>query len=239
MSDHDVFQNNSPTPPASPDDLLASIKNEAGEPKYKTVQDALNALNHSQAFIETLKAEKAKVEQEAQSLRELQSKQASIEQVLAKLNANDEALKAKEATPPVGGLSAEQVAELVRKELDTASAKQTYESNLAKVQNSLKLKFGDKTSELVAKKASELGTTPQQLGELSKTNPQLVLALFETGGKLTPTPVTGSVNLPSNPQVPELEKPAKSLLLGATTRDQMEYMKQVKDNVYRRHNVTT
>ena len=43
-------------------DLLGSIKNERGEPKYKDVQTALDALKHSQDFIPQLKIEKEQLE---------------------------------------------------------------------------------------------------------------------------------------------------------------------------------
>lgn len=87
MSDHDdLFKSdNTSIPPASPTDLLMAIKNENGEPKYKTVEDALKALANSQAFIPQLLQEKKIVEEELKTTREQASKQASIEEVLKKL----------------------------------------------------------------------------------------------------------------------------------------------------------
>lgn len=236
MSDHDdLFNSNPQDTPASTTDLLMAIKNENGEPKYKTVEDALKALANSQAFIPQLLQEKKIVEEELKQLREQASKQASIEEVLKKLTANTEK-KPEEETPPASGLSAEAVAELVRKELQAVSSKTQQEKNLAEVNNSLKQKFGDKAREALAAKAAELGSTVEELGELSKKSPAMVLALFNTQ-KHTVTPTTSSFNLPRTSSEPELERPSKSLLLGATSRDQKEYMMKVKERVLKRHNV--
>jgi hypothetical protein len=238
MSDHDDLFNsdNTPPTPASPTDLLASIKNENGEPKYKTVEDALKALANSQAFIPQLLSEKKTVEEELKQLREQAAKQSSIEEVLKKLTANNEE-KPKEETPPVSGLSAEAVAELVRKELQAVNSKTQQEKNVAEVNNSLKQKFGDKAKEVLAAKAAELGSSVEELGELSKKSPAMVLALFNTQ-KHTVNPTTpSSFNLPRSSAEPELEKPSKSLLLGATSKDQKEYLSKIKERVYKRHNI--
>lgn len=237
MSDHDPFKtDNTPTPSASPEDLLMTIKNENGEPKYKTVQDALNALAHSQAFIPTLMSEKKTLEQELATLREQASKAASIEDVLSKLTANNEK-KPEEQTPPASGLSAEAVAELVRRELQAVNSQTQAKANYDNVQNTLKQKFGDKVRESVAAKAQELGTTVEQLGELAKSSPAMVLALFNTAKpSSTPTPPS-SINLPRTAADTGLEAPTKSLLLGATSRDQKEYLMKVKAAVHKRNNV--
>lgn len=243
MSDNDVFSSEEDTNSSNENafsgsavDLLASIKKEDGTPKYKTVDEALKALAHSQAFIPTLLSEKQTLEQELSSLREQATKVASMEEVLKKLTANTDP---KEETPPAGGLSAEQVAELVRKELAGQKTLTTQQDNARMVQTTLTSKFGDKTKEVVAKKAAELGTTPEALGSLALSNPKLVLTLFEASGVSGVKPTTSSVNLPNGVRQSELAKPEKSLLLGATSRDQKDYMMKVKEAVYKRHNVET
>lgn len=237
MSDQGNLFNNTDnsSSPESPTDLLMTIKNENGEPKYKTVEDALKALAHSQAFIDTLKTEKSTVEQELSKLREQAQKNSSIEEVLAKLTANTEK-KPEEQTPPTSGLSADAVAELVRKELQAVNSKTQQEKNIAEVNNSLKQKFGDKAKEVLAAKAAELGSTVEELGELSKKSPAMVLALFNTQ-RSTSNPTTSSYNLPRTSTEPELERPSKSLLLGATAKEQMEYMRKIKERTYRKHNI--
>jgi hypothetical protein len=234
MTDHvDPFA--TPAPSSSPEDLLASIKNDAGEPKYKTIEDALKALANSQAFIPTLLNEKKSVEEELNKLREEAKKVSSIEEVLAKLTANTDNTP-KPVDPPVSGLSPEAVAELVRKTLAEETFSKAAQENYNKVQSTLIGKFGDKTQAEVARKAAELGTSPEKLGELARTAPAMVLALFNSP-RSPVNPSSNSINLPTNPQLPTLEAPTKSLLLGATSRDQKEYMLKVKEAVWKRHNI--
>lgn len=235
MSDNDIFNNGAPLVQEKPADPLATILNENGEPKYKTVDDALKALAHSQAFIETLKTEKSTVEAELISLREQANKSANIEEVLKKLTANNEPEKPEVATPPVGGLSEDAVAELVRKQLANLEGAKAQKANIDKVQSTLKQKYGDKAVEQVRLRAHELGTTPEKLGELSASDPDMVLALFGTKSSITPT-IT-SVNLPPSAPKTDIERPAKSLLSGATSRDQRDYMLKIKAETYRKHGI--
>lgn len=223
-------------PPSGVEDLLAAIKNEQGEPKYKTVEDAVKALAASQAFIPTLIGEKKALEDKLKELEVKAGQAQSMEEVLRKLAAE------KEPTPVVsdpnnGALSADKIAELVRKELEANQVKSQAKLNADTVHNSLKQKFGDKAQAEVARKAAELGTTPEQLGELAKSSPQMVLALFNAQRAPSASPTSSSIHLPNNITAPVLERPTKSLLLGATSKEQKEYMMKVKEDVYRKHNV--
>lgn len=247
MSDHDddVFSatptnvaDPSPSPSDALADQLAAIKNDNGEPKYKSVEEAIKALANSQAFIPQLLSEKKQLEEEINTLREKAKKVDNIDEVLAKLSAQKEPEKQEEKTPQTSGLSEEAVVNLVRKALEQKENESKQQSNLTRVQNSLKEKFGDKTKEMVAKKAAELNTTPEAIGQLSVSNPDLVLALFNTASAKPIQPSTSSVNL-HTPAIPEgLKRPEKSLLLGATSKEQKEFMQKVKEEVYRKYNVT-
>jgi len=235
MSDNDVFNTDNTLTPQTADDLLASIKNEVGEPKYKTVADGIKALGASQEFINKLLAEKKAQEEELARIREEQGKVKSIEDVLKQLTAKDEDKK-QEQTNHAGVLDQEAVANLVRKELEVVSNATLQNNNYNEVQNTLKQKFGDKASEVISRKAEELGTSARELGELAKRNPKMVLALF-SASKSTVTPTTSSVNLPYNPAPSELAKPDKSLLLGSSSKDLKAYMLKVKEDVYRKHGI--
>jgi len=148
-------------------------------------------------------SEKQAVEQELAKLREQASRNSSIEEVLSKLTANNEK-KPDPETPATSGLSAEAVAELVRKELQAVNSQAQAAKNYEEVQNSLKSKFADKTREVVAAKARELGTTVEQLGELSKQSQLWFLALFGTQ-KSTVSPTTpSSYRLLTQPIEPDL-----------------------------------
>lgn len=242
MSDHDPFKSdNNPSPVSNdvaPADLLASIKNERGEPKYKSVEDAIKGLANSQAFIETLLAEKRQQEQELEQLREKAKKVENIDDVIAKLTGSKDHEQPGKETPSAGSLTEETVSELVAKKLAELEQQKSVQTNLQLVQKALSEKFGDKTKEVVAKKAAELKTTPEQIGALAQSNPDLVLALFNTASKPSVSPSTSSVNLPNNGPEPTLEKPGKSLLLGATSKDQKEYWLKVKEHVNKQYGIT-
>jgi hypothetical protein len=227
----------SPTSPASPEDLLLTIKNEQGEPKYKTIEDALKALANSQAFIPKLLDEKRTVEDELKQLREKAGKIDNIEEVLKKLTANTDT--AIEKTPPASGLDADAVAKLVKDQLEALNQQGAAKRNIDEVQNALKQKFGEKVKEAVAAKAASLGTTPEKLGELAATSPAMVLALFDSQkSSVSPTPA-GSVKLPSVPKPLAVERPAKSVLLGATSREQKEHMLEHKRAIYQKYGIET
>lgn len=238
----DVFkpQEQSP-PPVDVNDLLASIKNENGEPKYRSTEDALKALANSQAFIPQLLSEKKQLEDEMKLLREQANKAASLDEVIEKLRtAGVEQKKPEDVTHPSGGLSEEAVANLVKKALEDREMSVKSKSNFERVNGELVKKFGqEKAQEVVSKKAAELGMTSEELGALAQSKPDLVLALFGDQKPKPAQPTTSSVNLPFNPPASTVQKPTKSLLIGATSRDQTDFMKQIKEDVYRRHGVTS
>ncbi len=239
----DVFKPNTETPPAPVDvnDLLASIKNENGEQKYRSTEDALKALANSQAFIPQLLSEKKQLEEEMNSLREKAKKAESLDEVIEKLRtAGIEQKKPEDVTHPSGGLSEEAVANLVKKALEEREMSAKAKTNFERVNGELVKKFGqEKAQEVVGRKAAELGMTSEELGVLAQNKPELVLALFGDQKPKPPQPTTSSVNLPYNPPVSTVQKPTKSLLIGATSRDQTDFMKQIKEDVYRRHGVTS
>jgi hypothetical protein len=68
----------------------------------------------------------------------------------------------------------------------------------------------------------------------------LVLELFNTSAPKGPTPTTSSVNTSGfKPQEQDaLKRPEKSLLSGATSKQQAEFMRQIKERVYARNGIT-
>jgi hypothetical protein len=181
--------------PATPEDLnnnledkLNSIVNESGQPKYKDVATALDALQASQQFIEQLKSEK-KAEEEAKerAMKELE-KVGNIEDFVNRLNPTPEP---KTVTPTKvsdsEGLSVEQVDAIFQKKLEEQNRRQQEISNLTSVQKSLAEKFGDQAAAKVKQRAEELGTTPAAMEDMAKNNPKLVLELFGSGVAPTST----------------------------------------------------
>lgn len=220
--------------------LLSQIKNEQGQPKYDSLPKALEGLANAQQYIPQLKTELQSKEAELAELRAKLAQQAQLEEVVSRLTANQNQPKAQETPSPASGLDEQAVMNLLEQRLVQREQAAVQNQNAQQVHAALTAKFGEKANEVVAAKARELGTTPEELGKLASQTPAMVLALFNTSASKGPTPVTTSINIPAshNPGLPELKRPEKSLLIGATSKQQAEYMRQIKERVYAEHGIT-
>lgn len=219
-------------------DLLKDIRNERGEQKYDSVPKALQGLAHAQNFIPQLQTSIQQKDEEIRQLREQLAKASTVEDVVSRLTAQQ--TRVEDNQPAASGLDEQAVLGLVQNYLSQTKAQESAQGNILKVQEALTSKFGDKAAEVLETKARELGTTRQELGKLASQNPQLVLALFGTQVPQGVKPTTGSVTIPASykPPVQELTRPEKSLLSGATSRDQAEFMRKIKERVYAKYDVT-
>lgn len=245
----DLFdEKNTPSTPATPEvkvddtildlfaDKLLAIKKEDGTPKYDTLEKALDALAASQQHIPRLEAENKLLADKA-------ARAAELEEIVKRMsNGNTEPEKPVVVTPPSGGLSKEDAATLVRQVLNEEKQVSVAVQNVMGVQNKLIETYGGEAGALEAlkAKAKELGTTLPKLKELSAQSPDVVLALFgRTSG--SPSATTSSINGGAfRPQETELKRPEKSLIsgVGATDKNRIEFMKQVRDRVNKRLGVT-
>lgn len=223
--------------PNAYEDLLKGIKNEAGLPKYATIDEALKALQHSQEYIPQVKSQLSQKDQELADLRAKLEQHQSLEDVVSRL-AKPNQPDTKDDHPNGSGLDESAVMKLVQQQLERNQQTLSAQANQQQVENALKAKYGDKAQDVVKQRAAELGLTPQALGELSSKSPQAVLALFNTQGTSGPKPTISSVNTSSfsQPQ-PTLERPSKSLLTGASSRDQAAYMAKIREEVYRKNGI--
>lgn len=247
MSDQSVFteQSQATQPvvqqqqaaPNAYEDLLKGIKNEAGLPKYATIDEALKALQHSQDYIPQVKSQLTQKDQELADLRAKLEQHQSLEDVVSRL-AKPNQPDTKDDHPNGSGLDESAVMKLVQQQLERNQQTLSAQANQQQVENALKAKYGDKAGDVVKQRAAELGLSPQALGELSSKSPQAVLALFNTQGASGPKPTISSVNTSSfsQPQ-PTLERPSKSLLTGASSRDQAAYMAKIREEVYRKNGI--
>jgi hypothetical protein len=218
-------------------DLLKSIKNENGESKYDNIEKALEALKHSQEYIPTLKTQLTEKEQELAILRAAKEKYENIDEVVQRLTARQP--NGEENPPATRGLDEQAVADLVRRTLSQTTQESKANENLDKVQSVLLDKFKDKAPEVIRQKAQELGTTTKQLEDLAKQSPAMVLALFNSQVPTTAPVTTGNINTqPINRPSTDLAPPSKSLLAGASTKEQKDYMDKVKASVYAKHGIT-
>lgn len=245
MSDQTLFSDNNNSPEVTPQqqetpnqnsqslfaDQLAGIKNESGEQKYDTPEKALEALKHSQQYIPQLKQELASKDEELKSLKEKLEAANKVEDIVNQ-----------QTSQPNGSdqqtLGEQDIESIVAKVLGQSKTAEVQSANEALVNKALSDKFGAGAQVEVAKKAAELGMKPSELGALAKKNPKAALALFgQSVG--TPSPITGGYNIAPEPNEPEpLGRPDKSLLRGSTAKDQAEFMRKVREEVYRKYNIT-
>ena len=205
MSDPTIFDDgtNQPTPvvttPVSQSnpfvDKLMAIRNEKGEAKYKSVEDALDALAASQQFIETLKTEKKTVQEQLDAASAELAKRATLEDFVNKLKPTA-APATPSATPSTdAGLSEERVAQLLENTLQKREREAAEQRNLDGVVGKLSEQHGDKAVEFIKQRATELNTTPAALKELAKANPTMALTLLGAGSvKTNVSPSQPSLN---------------------------------------------
>lgn len=212
-------------------DQLASIQNERGEAKYKDLPTALDALKHSQEYIPSLKQENETLKEKVERLEKEAQERQALEDTLSRLT---EPKQEPTAQPGPSGLTEEQVASLLEQRLTAREEQQRSQANLAQVSDAIRRQYGDKAKDVIAQKCEEYGMTPSDMESFAAKNPKAVSALFNVNSSPSGKPSTSSVNIP--PVTPRqehvLEKPSRSMLSGATTKDTTDYMSKVKESVY-------
>lgn len=230
-------QPNDTTQTPSYADRLAKIVNERGEPKYKDVETALDALGHSQQYIQQLQREL----DEARAAREAeQQEEDRLRQVEESLRRLAESQQNNQPTPPeFQGLTEEQIDSLLKNRLNEHEQQKLAQENVRKVSEAIRTQYGEKTQETVAQKAEAYGLSPQEFEQMAAKSPQMVLDIFGVKPHQPKQSFSSSVNIPPiNPQQESsLTPPEKSLMKGASDKDIMDYMKRVQAEVYRRHGI--
>ena len=241
MSDQDIF-NTDPSqtttdPVVSPvETILAGIKNEKGEPKYKSVEDALKALDHSQQFISTLQQEKQALQTQFDQTQMELAKRDNIEDFINRINPQQTEPKPTGEKPQV--LSEEQVRQMVANAFSTKAEEDKAATNLKMVVDKLVELHGDKATEFIAQRAKELNTTAEQLKELAKSNPTLAFSVFNTATKpvIQPSQSQNYSTLPKQELVPPKAE-VKIITGGATKQEISDAWSRNKDYVYKKLNV--
>jgi hypothetical protein len=212
---------------------LVAIKRDDGTPKYESVEQALDALLHSQTHIRTLEGENSELKTTASKITEL-------EQALQRLQGS--APNKEQPTPKTegnsGGLSEEAAREIARREFGAIRQTEAAMDNLKSVNQQLINKYGseEKAREAVKLKAVELDMSLKEFEELSKVKPKAVLAYFG-GGSATPISTNSStVRVPNTPPSETVTRPEKSLLSGpgATGKNQVDYLQRIRENVMKK-----
>lgn len=164
-----------PTPNVDPvATTLQSIKNEKGEPKYKTVEEAMKALQHAQAHIPAITEEKKRMEFELEQLRSQVSKVNELEDTVKKLLSNTSA----PATPAAPTIDEGKLKELISNSINEVKTQEEMANNAKSVVATVASKFGDKAEEVFYGKAAELGMSRAEINHLAATRPKAVLNLL-------------------------------------------------------------
>lgn len=218
-------------------DQLASITNERGEPKYKDLPTALDALKHSQQYIPQVKQENETLKTEIERLKAELEQRGSLEETVQRLTSQKQ--QPDQPTPQeLQGLTPEQVEELLEQRLTERDQNQKAQANSQSVEQAIVAKYGDKAASVVQSKAQEFGMSLSEMKAWAAKSPKAVLALFEvkSSPQGTHQNYSSSVNIaPVRPKEPEeLAPPEKSLLRGASSKDQAEYFAKVRENAYKR-----
>lgn len=201
-------------------DLLGSIKNERGEPKYKSLQDAIVALKHSQEYIPQLTTKLAERDTELSTARAEAARIAELERSLAALTQSRES----PSTPPVqNGLSEEKIAELVNQTLSRNQVVEVQKNNVNRVVADMVKQYGPEAQKTYEAKAAEIGMTVAQLNALAATTPQAVLNLMGVTATKPAVDVTQATQYNTEAFQPRQDsfigKNPKPMLIGATTQD--------------------
>ena len=249
---NDIFSGDGSNPASAgngSDDTYASyldnIKNEEGKRKYDSIPKALEGLVNAQQYIPKLKAEKEALELELNKLKEEAGKAASVEEVIKRLQANQATPPASnQGTPPVTqpeGLNEEAIAKLVQGVLEKERAQTSAQSNLGQVTNKLIEKFGDKANDVIKQKASEVGMSVESIKSLASQSPQAALAIFGLqAGTKGSNPTTGGISMPlTTAPTTDVPTPQKSMLLGASNKDVIAYMREIRKAIDAKHGITS
>lgn len=219
-------------------DQLKTITNADGNQKYDSLPKALEGLANSQTYIPELQGKLTTVEAENAALKEKLAKTEAVEDVVSRLTQNQQAAPV-EVTPQPSGLDENAVIKLLEQVTTQKAVLAAESANEQKVSDALLEAFGDKAGEVMAAKAAELNTSIEALQKQSRENPQLVLAAFNQQPTQT-GPTTGSVNIPriQAPQPDRVAAPEKSVLTGATAKEQTDFMDKIREQVWRDNGIT-
>ncbi len=217
---------------------LMSIKNERGEPKYNSIETALDALKHSQEYIPQIKSEAERWKAEAERLQAELVQRATVEETISKFTTQRTPEAPSTTTEAPKALDESAVEAMLQRALTAREQKQLAEQNLSAVSAQLTQKYGEKAKEVLASKAAELGMSMESVKQIASSSPSAVLAWFNTSSPApSGAPVRSTVSLPDTPRDTELKSPSKSLLRGASSKDQIEFLKKIREEVYRKHDI--
>ena len=204
------------------DTILASIKNDRGEPKYKSVTDALVALKHSQDYIPQLTAKVAERERELEEERKQRKSLDELTALITRQTQTDDKLDTQPAQ-----VDELKIAEIVERQLSREKAAMQSRENQIKVRSALVEAFGTEQAESkFYEKAQEMGLSKEEINSLAAKSPVAVLQMFGVSGsaahkQVKTIPTESSVRTELFDKAPSsfIGRETVQLPLGATDQD--------------------
>jgi hypothetical protein len=217
--------------------LLGSIKNERGEVKYKSVEDALVGLRNAQEYIPQLTAKLSTQEQELKAAQEAASRVAELEKTVETLLSKSDG---NSNTPNTPSISKDEIVKLVSQTLTETQKAEQAKANTLEVVNTLKSKYGAEAEKAYNEAATSLGMSVTELNALAARNPKAVYKILgvspEAPKQLSSAPAeTFNTDGFQPTQDSFIGRNAKPTLIGATTSDLNEETLRAKAMVEELH----
>ena len=217
--------------------LLASIVNERGEQKYRSVEEAFNGLKNAQEYIPTLRQQSDAKDQELIRLREEALRIKTLEETVLALTS-----QRNDPTPTSAPVFDEnKLAELVDRTLSRKQQETVAKENAQSVVATLQQLFGADAEKKFYDKANEMGMSMVEMNALAAKSPKAVLTMLgvspQTRSERIVSPTNGSVNTAAFTQTQDtfVKRNPKTALVGATDFDLKESTNRAKSMVEELH----
>lgn len=144
--------------------------------KYKSVEDALRSVPHSQEHINRL-------ERELSELREDLDKRLNSEEALKQILEKKKGSEGEET--PSDAITPDAIKDLVKSTFNEVTQEEKQKSNIQTVEEALQNKWGEKTVETLKAKAAELGVSVQFMRDTAASSPKAFFNLVGLEGAST------------------------------------------------------
>lgn len=232
-----------PVAPVSPepnpvDNLLHAIKNEQGEVKYASVEDALKGAAHAQGLISQNKTQLTTLAEELNALKVENAQYKGALKAMDNLNQPQPVQPTSAPAVPTGLDEAGVINLITQRE-----KKAIEDTNRSIVINKLLEKFGDKAEEVFYNTAQKNGLSKELINQIAASSPEAALKYFDNEQPANLNPSQNSVNndgvkpveLVINGPLPKAET---SMLLGATQEELKAEVLRHREHVYKRLGIT-
>lgn len=205
---------------ASPyDELLASITNEEGKPKYRNVEDALRGNQHAQEHIRNLENDNRKVKEEYNRMEEL-VRQLSEKEEQAKTNESAATPAESESPQPDASLNFDTMYEQFKQRMSAEEQQKRAEANKQKALESVQAKYADKSADFLKEKAAELSVSTDFLLDMAATSPTAFNKALGLDGTSKPsTSWNSSVNTSTFDGQPDNKYQGKNPAISGRSKD--------------------